>query len=138
MERTVAYERRTPLGFAEVLSRLGSELQARGFGTLADLRVHQILKEKIGVERPPMAILEVCSPRYADRALTIEPESALFLPCKIVVRAEGAGARVELLRPRPLMAVFQAPPDLLRVAEEVEPLLVAAVDAATGAPARKD
>ncbi|EQD78048.1 protein containing DUF302, partial [mine drainage metagenome] len=81
-------QRESPWDEPTTLEKLTQALQARGFGILATLRVHDILKEKTGTEIAPLVILDVCAPRYALRALTLDRGSALVLPCKIVVARE--------------------------------------------------
>ena len=114
----------------EAVQRLGAELSGRGFGILADLRVDRILREKVGAEIAPLAILDVCSPRFAQRALASDPAAALVLPCKIVVAQEPSGVRLSLVRPTAAIAPVGPSADMRLLAEEAESLLRAAVDAA--------
>lgn len=113
----------------EAVARLEQELKSRGFGILANLRVHDLLKEKIGAAIEPVVLLDVCSPRMADKALKASRDVALLLPCKIVVSREEGHTRVALLRPTSAMGLMSPPPALLALAEEVETQLIQAVDA---------
>ncbi len=121
----------------EAVQRLGAELAGRGFGILADLRVDRILREKAGAEIAPLAIRDVCSPRFAHRALASDPAAALVLPCKIVVALQASGVRLSLVRPTAAIAPVGPSADMRALAEEAESLLRAALDAAAaGGPAR--
>ncbi len=113
----------------EATARLENELRARGFGVLAHLAVHQILKEKINAVIPPVVILEVCSPRHAHVALETSREAALLLPCKITVSEEKGRTQIALQRPTTVLATLLPVPELRPLGEEVETLLRAAVDA---------
>ena len=122
---------RTSAGTVDgAVRRLGEELAKRGFGILADLRVDRILREKVGAEIAPLAILDVCSPRFAQRALADDPQAALVLPCKIVVAKEPAGVRLSLVRPTAAIAPVGPSSEMRALAEEAESLLREAVDAA--------
>ncbi len=127
----VAFSRPFPGGVEEALDRLGPELKQRGFGTLATLRVHDILKEKIGAEVDPLVILDVCSPREAYRALTIDRGAALLLPCKVIVSREKGATQVTLLRPSVAVQRLLPTPELERLGEDVERSLRDAIEAAT-------
>ena len=131
----LAYERRIPDDEPTAVARLTAALQDRGFGVLATIRVHEILREKLGVAAPPATILEVCSPRHAHAAFAAHPDAALLLPCKIVVFGGPDGSRIALLRPGTLLARLLPDPALERVGAEVEGELRQALDAVAGAPA---
>ncbi len=104
----------------EALARLEVALKAKGFGILATLKVHDILREKIGAKLDPVLILDVCSPKDALQALTITREAALLLPCKIVISTEGGQTQISLLRPHALVHTLFPDPALERLSSDVE------------------
>lgn len=120
----------------EAIERIRAELGTRGFGVLASLPVHAILKEKTGATIDPVVILEVCSPRHAERALRTTRDAALLLPCKVVVHTEGGRTRVSLQRPATALAALLPVPELQPLGREVEDLLVAAIDAVASGAAK--
>ncbi len=124
-------QRESPWDEATTLEKLTRALQARGFGILATLRVHEILKEKTGTEIPPLVILDVCAPRYALRALTVHRGSALVLPCKIVLTQEPGRLMVVLQRPTVVLDRLFPEPALRHLGIEVEQELAEAITAAT-------
>jgi len=128
----LGWRRESPWDEATTLEKLTQALQARGFGILATLRVHEILKEKTGTEIPPLIILDVCAPRFALRALTIDRQSALVLPCKIVVAREDGRLWLTLQRPTVVIDRLYPAPALRDLGIEVEQELVAAIEAVTG------
>ena len=126
----LAYVRETTEPVDRAVESVSAELKKRGFGVLASLPVHAILKERIGVAIEPMVILEVCSPRHAERALAESRDAGLLLPCKVVVSREGGRTRMTVARPKVLLGAFLPIPSLQPLGVEVDDLLRAAVDAA--------
>jgi uncharacterized protein (DUF302 family) len=66
-------------------------LKAQGFGTLTEIDVQATLKDKLGKDMEPYVILGTCNPQLAHRALGVDREIGLLLPCNVVVRDTGSG-----------------------------------------------
>jgi uncharacterized protein (DUF302 family) len=99
--RTVA------VAFRAALERIEQALAREGFGVLTRIDVKETLKQKLGVDRSPFVILGACNPALAHRALVLEPEVGLLLPCNVVVREVGPGkTRVEAINPSAMMSLF--------------------------------
>jgi uncharacterized protein (DUF302 family) len=78
------------LPWEEAVERTRTESKREGFGVLTEIDVQRTLHEKLGIEYEPYVILGACNPQLAHRALTIEREIGLLLPCNVVVRAIDA------------------------------------------------
>lgn len=128
-EAPYSYSRVVALTYEEALSRIIAKLKEQGFGVLTEIDVRKTLKEKIGVEFRPYKILGACSPPFAHRALQVEEEIGLLLPCNVIVYVNEAGETVvSALDPEVAMLVVDNPV-LAEVASAVRARLMAAVDA---------
>ena len=112
---------------AEAVPKVKDALKAQGFGTLTEIDVQATLKEKIDADVDPYVILGACNPRLAHRALQLEPDVGLLLPCNVVVRTHGGRTMVSALDPE-IIAEMADHPDLKAVAEEARGLLDAALE----------
>lgn len=128
--RTVVID--TPI--EEAVPRVKEAFKTQGFGTLTEIDVQATLKEKIGVDVEPYVILGACNASLAHRALQIEPDVGLLLPCNVVVRPHEGRTMVSALDPG-IIAEMMDHPDLVPIAEEATKLIDAALDslAASGA-----
>jgi len=90
----------------EVRARLEALLKEEGFGILTEIDVSGVLKNRLGVERPPYLILGACNPHLAHRALEAEPDIGLLLPCNVVLRQEGEEVEVLIQDPGGMFALL--------------------------------
>ena len=113
--------------FDEVVPQVRQALAANGFGIVAEIDLQQTLKNKIGVEIEPHLILGACNPRYAHRALQVEPSIGLLLPCNVVIRHTGEITVVEAINPETLVTLTENPA-MTSLAHEITAALNAALD----------
>lgn len=117
-----------------VIPKVKEALKAQGFGVLTEIDVQATLREKIGAETDPYVILGACNPRLAHRALELEPDVGLLLPCNVVVRTHEGRTVVSALDPG-VIAELADHPDLRPIAEEATSLLDAALESLTASRA---
>jgi len=119
-------------GFLRTVERVRAALKEHGFGVLTEIDVRATLHEKIGAQMEDYLILGACNPPLAHRALDIDREIGLLLPCNVVVRADGPDhTLVQALDPR-VMLQLTGRPELEEVADDAAARLCAALDTLAG------
>lgn len=113
--------------YQEAVPRVKEAFKAQGFGTLTEIDVQATLKEKLDLEMEPYTILGACNPDLAHRALEIDREIGLLLPCNVVVRAQERGTLVQALDPQVMVRVPERD-ELHPIAEEADVRIQAALD----------
>lgn len=116
-------------GFDEAVTRTRNALAEHGFGVLTEIDITATLKAKLGVDIEGYLILGACNPALAHRAISLDPEIGLLLPCNVVVRADPdapGSVIVEGMNPAVLVQVT-GNKDLMAVADEVTAQLGAAI-----------
>lgn len=93
----------TSLSMADAEAAVRESLAAQGFGVLTEIDLAATLKAKLGVDRAPLKILGACNPGFANRALDVDADVALLLPCNVVLAAVDGGTRVSTVDPRQMM-----------------------------------
>ena len=118
----------------EALARIRAALADQGFGVLTEIDVAATLRTKLDVDVPAQVILGACNPALAHRALGIEPDLGLLLPCNVVVRQDDStGTLVSAVDPDMLVQVSDRS-DLAPVAAEARGRLEQALSAAARDP----
>jgi len=113
--------------FEEAVPSVKEAFKAQGFGTLTEIDVQATLQEKLGAAMEPYVILGACNPELAHRALDVEREIGLLLPCNVVVRAYDGGTCVQALDPQVMVSVPERE-ELLPVVEDAGSRIQAALD----------
>lgn len=114
--------------FDDAIAKTRAALQEQGFGVLTEIDMQATLKAKIGAEMERYVILGACNPQLAHRAVGVDRQIGLLLPCNVVVRSDGDGVIVEAMNPALMVAVTEEP-GLEEVAAEATTRLQAAIEA---------
>lgn len=101
-------------------------LKEEGFGVLTEIDVEATLREKLGEEVGPYKILGACNPPLAHKAIGIDREVGLMLPCNVLLRATGDGG-TEVLAADPSAMVTLFGDDLSEVAADAREKLTRAM-----------
>ncbi|MHB8461937.1 MAG: DUF302 domain-containing protein [Vulcanimicrobiaceae bacterium] len=118
----------SPRDYATTIEYAKAALKDCGFGVLCEIDVAKTLKEKIGAEMEPYIILGACNPGFAHKALQIEPDLGLLLPCNVVVMQQNGQVYVKAIDAHAMLGVT-GNPELTATAAEVNTLLAKALSA---------
>jgi len=118
----------TPYETVVALAR--EALKKEGFGILTEIDVREKMKEKLGVDMGKYIILGACNPPNAYKAILIEENIGLMLPCNVIVYERGSKTVLSVIKPTVAMQMINNV-ELQKIAEAVEGPLKKAFDAIT-------
>lgn len=119
------------LPYDQAVPAVKQALQDQGFGVLTEIDAQATMKEKLGEDMEPYLILGACNPQLAHRALDVDRQIGLLLPCNVVVRAEGENRTVVSALDPQIMVTIPEREDLRSVADDAGRRIRAALDALT-------
>ena len=105
-------------------------LAQQGFGVLTEIDMKATLKAKLGEDMENYMILGACNPPVAHRAVNVDRQIGLLLPCNVVVRTDPDDEGIQIvdaMNPQLLVDVT-GEPELRPVADQVTIKLQAAID----------
>src|SRR5690242_18068445 len=105
---SIALSTRLNTSFPEAVERTRNALAEQGFGVLTEIDMKATLKAKLGEEMEDYLILGACNPPLAHRAVNVDRQIGLLLPCNVVVRSdpdESGTVLVEAMDPQVLVDV---------------------------------
>ena len=79
------YKRQVNQTFEQTEQSLRQTLTEEGFGVITEIDVKNIFKQKLNSDYKKYKILGVCEPHTAYKALSIDEQIGLLLPCNIVI-----------------------------------------------------
>ena len=126
---SMTYEVRTDKAFEKAVEDLKTALGERGFGVLWEMNFKDKLTEKGLDFSKNFKVMEVCNPPKAKVVLDHHLEAGYMLPCKMVIFEKEDGVRLGMIKPTKLQDIMEGI-DLWEVAQEVEDILKAAMEAA--------
>jgi uncharacterized protein (DUF302 family) len=128
MDIALSTELRT--SFDDAVAHTRAALAEQGFGVLTEIDVKATLKAKLGHDMEDYLILGACNPPLAHRAVEVDRQIGVLLPCNVVIRTDPDHADivlVEAMNPR-LLGDVTGEPRLNPIAEEVTGKLQAVID----------
>jgi len=117
----------TNLSYDEAVPAVTAALAEQGFGVLTEIDIKATLKKKIDVDFRRYVILGACNPHLANRALNVEVELGLLLPCNVIVYEGDEGVVVSAIDPKMMLGIVENPA-LAEVADEAAAKLRAALE----------
>ncbi len=118
---------KTDLSYENAIQEVTAALKVEGFGVLTEIDVQATLKKKLNVETDRYVILGACNPPLAHKAIQIDPEIGLLLPCNVIVYEVEGGSVVSIIDPLSMFGVVRSP-ELETVAGEARARLKRVID----------
>ncbi len=82
-------------GFNEAVKKVEDACVSEGFGVQLTKGVHDILKQKLGIDDyPKYTVVLVCNPQLAKTALDISKDMGTIFPCSFTVYEEDGKVKV--------------------------------------------
>ncbi|KHJ71942.1 DUF302 domain-containing protein [Rhodococcus sp. Chr-9] len=128
---TLALSTTLRTSFPDAVERTRKALSEQGFGVLTEIDMKATLKAKLGEDMEDYVILGACNPPLAHRAVTVDRQIGLLLPCNVVVRTDPDDPEtvvVDAMNPQMMVQVADQP-GLAEVADDATNALQAAIDA---------
>jgi len=122
----LGYTKETDKSFDEIVARIEEITASKGFRVLHVHDVKATLAEK-GFQREPYRIIEICNSKFAHKALGINENVGLFMPCKINVFTKNDKTVITAMRPS-LIGEFFKDEELKKLAIEVDAIVRSIVD----------
>ena len=91
--------------YDQVLQSTKRALAHEGFGVVTEIDVRKLFQEKLAIAYPSYCILGVCNPEWAKKALDLDRDIGLLLPCNVIVYEQSNGTIVEAIDPIAMMAL---------------------------------
>ncbi len=114
-----SFSKITKDNFEQTVEKVTEELKKEGFGILTTIDFKDTFKKKIEVDFKKYTVLGVCFPKLAYRALQVEEELGLFLPCNVAIYEKEENTVVSIFDPM-LLTTFVEKAEIKMVAEEVK------------------
>ncbi len=107
--------------YDSVFKKTIEALKNEGFGVLTEIDVKKTFKDKLDVEFERYAILGACNPPFAKKALDLEREIGLLLPCNVIVQELEGGKKTKVAAINPdIMFKMIDNPKIEPIAQEVK------------------
>ena len=113
------FSKTVDLSYEEAVEKVIAELKKEGFGVLTSIDVKETFKKKINADFKKYTILGACNPPLAYKALQMEEELGLILPCNVIVYEKENNIVVSVFNPIIMTKIINNE-DLKPIAEEVK------------------
>ena len=122
------YQKTVSISFEDVDSRIRSALAENGFGVITEIDIKKTFKEKLDLEYPRFRILGACNPELAEKALKMQSEVAMLMPCNVVFwENEDKTVTLSAIDAEQQLSVTEHD-DLIQIGKDVNIMLKTAID----------
>lgn len=117
------FSKTVQMSFDKTIEKVTKELKTEGFGVLTTIDVKDTMKKKLDVDFKKYTILGACNPSLAHKALGVEEELGLLLPCNVIVYEKNDETVVSFFDPE-IMTKVVSNDKLKSIASEVKQKLL--------------
>jgi uncharacterized protein (DUF302 family) len=122
------YKRKIDHTFEQTEQNLRQALIEEGFGVITEIDVKNIFRQKLNCDYKKYKILGVCEPNTAYKALSMDEQIGLLLPCNIVIwENDDKSTSVAAIDVKVQLAITEIS-ELTSHADQINNKLKAAVD----------
>jgi uncharacterized protein (DUF302 family) len=125
------YKKIVNLSFEDAVIKVKDELKKEGFGVLTEIDVKTTLKKKLDVDFNKYIILGACNPLNAHKALQVEQDIGLMLPCNVIVYEKEEKTIISAVKPTIAMGMIDND-SLKNIAIKIENKLKKVIDVIGG------
>ena len=122
------YQKTVSISFKDVDSKIRSTLAENGFGVITEIDIKKTFKEKLNIDYPRFRILGACNPELAEKALKMQSEVAMLMPCNVVFwENEDSTVTLSAIDAEQQLSVTEHD-DLIQIGRDVNIMLKTAID----------
>ena len=92
--------------FEDTVTNVSNELKKEDFGILTQINVTEKFKEKLDIDFKKYIILGACNPTSAHKAILVEENIGLMLPCNVVIYERQNKTVVSIIKPKVAMKMI--------------------------------
>ena len=92
--------------FEETVDNATTELKKEGFGILTQINITEKFAEKLGIDFKKYIILGACNPPSAHKAILVEENIGLMLPCNVIIYERQNKIVVSIIKPTMAMKMI--------------------------------
>lgn len=112
--------------FTNLESRIENKMKEVGFSLVSRLDIREKFKKKLNMEYKNYVILGFCSPANAYKAIELEENVGLMLPCNIILYESGDSINLAVIKPTVAMSSIDNP-KLSELALHIEKELISVI-----------
>jgi len=122
------YQKTVSISFKDVDSKIRSTLAENGFGVITEIDIKKTFKEKLNIDYPRFRILGACNPELAEKALKMQSEVAMLMPCNVVFwENEDSTVTLSAIDAEQQLSLTEHD-DLIQIGKDVNIMLKTAID----------
>jgi uncharacterized protein (DUF302 family) len=92
--------------FEDTFDKVSNELEKEGFGILTQINIAKKFKEKLSIDFKKYIILGACNPPSAHKAILVEENIGLMLPCNVEIYERQNKTVVSIIKPTVAMKMI--------------------------------